>query len=161
MSNIIQNFIKIRDELRQASLKPTIIAVSKTFPLEHIKPLIDHGHRVFGENKVQEAKKKWADIKIQTKDLELHLIGGLQSNKAREAVELFDYIHSVDSIKLANELSKAEIKFGVKRKYFIQVNVGQEEQKSGVAQNDLTSLLDFCLNEKKIRDCRTDVYSSF
>ena len=150
MSNIIQNFIKIRDELSQASLKPTIIAVSKTFPLEHIKPLIDHGHRVFGENKVQEAKKKWADIKIQTKDLELHLIGGLQSNKAREAVELFDYIHSVDSIKLANELSKAEIKFGVKRKYFIQVNVGHEEQKSGVAQNDLSSLLDFCLNEKKL-----------
>ena len=150
MSNIIQNFIKIRDELSQASLKPTIIAVSKTFPLEHIKPLIDHGHRIFGENKVQEAKKKWADIKIQTKDLELHLIGGLQSNKAREAVELFDYIHSVDSIKLANELSKAEIKFGVKRKYFIQVNVGQEEQKSGVAQNDLASLLDFCLNEKKL-----------
>ena len=95
-------------------------------------------------------KKKWSDIKIQTKDLELHLIGGLQSNKAREAVELFDYIHSVDSIKLANELSKAEIKFGVKRKYFIQVNVGQEEQKSGVAQNDLSSLLDFCLNEKKL-----------
>ena len=150
MSNIIQNFIKIRDELSQASLKPTIIAVSKTFPLEHIKPLIDHGHRIFGENKVQEAKKKWADIKIQIKDLELHLIGGLQSNKAREAVELFDYIHSVDSIKLANELSKAEIKFGVKRKYFIQVNVGQEEQKSGVAQNDLASLLDFCLNEKKL-----------
>ena len=150
MSNIIQNFLKIRDELHHCNLHPTIIAVSKTFPLEHIRPLIDHGHKVFGENKVQEAKIKWSNIKKDIKDLELHLIGGLQSNKAKEAVELFDYIHSVDSVKLANELSKAEEKLQIKRKYFIQVNIGKEDQKSGVATEELSDLLKFCVNEKKL-----------
>jgi pyridoxal phosphate enzyme (YggS family) len=127
-----------------------VIAVSKTFPLCHIKPLIDHGHRVFGENKVQEAKQKWSEMKDSYKDLELHLIGGLQSNKSKEAVQLFDYIHSVDSIKLASELSKAEAKLGVKRKYFIQVNVGMEEQKSGVTKKEIGNLLKCCVSEKNL-----------
>ena len=150
MSNIVQNFLNIRDELTNTNLNPTVIAVSKTFPLGHIKPLIDHGHRVFGENKVQEAKQKWSELKDSLKDLELHLIGGLQSNKSKEAVQLFDYIHSVDSIKLASELSKAEAKLGVKRKYFIQVNVGMEEQKSGVSKKEVENLLKCCVNEKNL-----------
>lgn len=150
MNNIIQNFINISGELTKANLHPSIIAVSKTFSMQHIKPLIDYGHKVFGENKVQEAKQKWATLKEVEKDLELHLIGGLQSNKAKEAVKLFDYIHSVDSTKLANELSKAEEKLGLKRKYFIQVNFGKESQKSGVSQEETGNLLKFCLNEKKL-----------
>ena len=150
MNNIVQNFLNIRDELTNANLNPTVIAVSKTFPLGHIKPLIDHGHRVFGENKVQEAKQKWSGLKDSLKDLELHLIGGLQSNKSKEAVQLFDYIHSVDSIKLASELSKAEARLGVKRKYFIQVNVGMEEQKSGVSKKEVENLLKYCVNEKNL-----------
>ena len=150
MNNIVQNFLNIRDELTNANLNPTVIAVSKTFPLGHIKPLIEHGHRVFGENKVQEAKQKWSELKDSLKDLELHLIGGLQSNKSKEAVQLFDYIHSVDSIKLASELSKAEAKLGVKRKYFIQVNVGMEEQKSGVSKKEVENLLKCCVNEKNL-----------
>ena len=150
MNNIVQNFLNIRDELTNTNLNPTVIAVSKTFPLGHIKPLIDHGHRVFGENKVQEAKQKWSGLKDSYKDLELHLIGGLQSNKSKEAVQLFDYIHSVDSIKLASELSKAEAKLSVKRKYFIQVNVGMEEQKSGVSKKEVENLLKCCVNEKNL-----------
>ena len=150
MNNIVQNFLNIRGELTNANLNPTVIAVSKTFPLGHIKPLIEHGHRVFGENKVQEAKQKWSELKDSLKDLELHLIGGLQSNKSKEAVQLFDYIHSVDSIKLASELSKAEAKLGVKRKYFIQVNVGMEEQKSGVSKKEVENLLKCCVNEKNL-----------
>lgn len=150
MNNIVQNFLNIRDELTKAELKPSVIAVSKTFPLNHIKPLIDHGHRVFGENKVQEAKQKWSELKGSLKDLELHLIGGLQSNKSKEAVQLFNYIHSLDSIKLASELSKAEAKLGVKRKYFIQVNVGMEEQKSGVSEEEARNLLKYCVNEKNL-----------
>ena len=150
MNNIVQNFLNIRDELTNTNLNPTVIAVSKTFPLGHIKPLIDHGHRVFGENKVQEAKQKWSELKDSLKDLELHLIGGLQSNKSKEAVQLFDYIHSVDSIKLASELSKAEAKLSVKRKYFIQVNVGMEEQKSGVSKKEVENLLKYCVNEKNL-----------
>ena len=150
MNNIVQNFLNIRDELTNTNLNPTVIAVSKTFPLGHIKPLIEHGHRVFGENKVQEAKQKWSGLKDSLKDLELHLIGGLQSNKSKEAVQLFDYIHSVDSIKLASELSKAEAKLGVKRKYFIQVNVGMEEQKSGVSKKEVENLLKCCVNEKNL-----------
>jgi pyridoxal phosphate enzyme (YggS family) len=150
MNNIVQNFLNIRDELTNTNLNPTVIAVSKTFPLGHIKPLIDHGHRVFGENKVQEAKQKWLELKDSLKDLELHLIGGLQSNKSKEAVQLFDYIHSVDSIKLASELSKAEAKLSVKRKYFIQVNVGMEEQKSGVSKKEVENLLKCCVNEKNL-----------
>ena len=150
MNNIVQNFLNIRDELTNTNLNPTVIAVSKTFLLGHIKPLIDHGHRVFGENKVQEAKQKWSGLKDSLKDLELHLIGGLQSNKSKEAVQLFDYIHSVDSIKLASELSKAEAKLSVKRKYFIQVNVGMEEQKSGVSKKEVENLLKYCVNEKNL-----------
>ena len=148
MSNIIQNFIKISDDLSFISPAPTIIAVSKTFPLSHIQPLIQHGHRVFGENKVQEAKQKWSEIKNTIKDLELHLIGGLQSNNAKEAVKLFDYINSVDSLKLVKELAKAEETLLLKRKYFIQVNIGNEKQKNGVSEENLSSLIESCNSYK-------------
>ena len=144
MNNIIQNFINIRDELNGISPTPKIIAVSKTFPLSHIQPLIDYGHQVFGENKVQEAKQKWTEVKKKIKNIELHLIGGLQSNKAKDAVTLFEYIHSVDSLKLIKELAKAEDKLAIKRKYFIQVNVGEEKQKSGVLEKNLPNLFEEC-----------------
>ena len=148
MNNIIQNFINIRDELNGISPTPKIIAVSKTFPLSHIQPLIDYGHKVFGENKVQEAKQKWTEVKKKIKNIELHLIGGLQSNKAKDAVTLFEYIHSVDSLKLIKELAKAEDKLAIKRKYFIQVNIGEEKQKSGVLEKNLLTIFEECGHHK-------------
>ena len=108
MSTIVERFKKIKSNI--LSLKPTIpvniIAVSKTFPLSHIQPLIDYGHNHFGENKVQEATSKWVDINKEEKKIKLHMIGKLQSNKAKEAVKIFDYIHSLDSQKLADILAK-------------------------------------------------------
>ena len=108
--NIITSFEKIKQEIKKQSLQNQIeiIAVNKTFAIEHIMPLIKHGHKHFGENKVQEAEKKWTELKKSNSDLKLHMIGRLQSNKAKKAVELFDYIHSLDNEKLANELSKRQ-----------------------------------------------------
>ena len=121
MTDIIQNFAKVSQELQFIKTKPSIIAVSKTFSLDHIRPLVDYGHRIFGENKVQEAKNKWGELKSKITNLELHLIGSLQSNKAKEAVSLFDFIHSVSSEKLAHELSKSELKLNLKRKWVLKV----------------------------------------
>ena len=135
--NIITNFEKIKQEIKNHSVQNNteIIAVSKTFSIEHIKPLVNHGHRHFGENKVQEAEKKWKELKKNTNNLKLHMIGRLQSNKAKKAVELFDYIHSLDSEKLANELSKRQNEKGKNLGYFIQLNLGSEEQKGGKFSN--------------------------
>ena len=144
MTDIIQNFAKVSQELQFIKTKPSIIAVSKTFSLDHIRPLVDYGHRIFGENKVQEAKNKWGELKSKITNLELHLIGSLQSNKAKEAVSLFDFIHSVSSEKLAHELSKSELKLNLKRKYFIQVNIGNEKQKSGISIEEVSDLVNFC-----------------
>jgi len=108
MVDIIQNFSDVSHELDKTNAKPIIIAVSKTHSMEHIQPLLDYGHRVFGENKVQEAKQKWEKALSVVENLELHLIGKLQSNKAKDAVKIFHYIHSLDSTKLAEELSKYE-----------------------------------------------------
>ena len=128
--DIINNFNKIKQQIKNGTSENVeIIAVSKTFSKDHIAPLIDYGHKHFGENKVQEAEKKWTDIKKLTKDLKLHMIGRLQSNKAKKAVELFDYIHSLDNIKLAKELSKRESEKNKKLNYFIQINLGSEDQK--------------------------------
>ena len=124
-----------------------IIAVSKTFPLEHIKPLIDYGHIHFGENKVQEANAKWSLIKTENKNLKLHMIGKLQSNKAKDAVKLFDYIHSLDSQKLADALAKHQISLKKKLNYFIQVNIGNEIQKSGIPVGELDPFYNYCKNE--------------
>ena len=132
-------------------LQPTrpvkIIAVSKTFPLSHIKPLIDYGHDHFGENKVQECFSKWTEIKKVNHKLKLHMIGKLQSNKAKNAVEIFDYIHSLDNQKLADALKKNQKKINKNLKYFIQVNIGNEMQKSGIPVNELDSFYNYCTKE--------------
>ena len=152
MSNIVESFNKIKSNIE--NLKPAkqvnIVAVSKTFSLEHIKPLIDYGHNHFGENKVQEAKSKWQELKKKNQNLNLHMIGKLQSNKAKNAIELFDYIHSLDSQKLADILSKTQKNTNKFLKYFIQVNLANETQKSGISVNELDGFLDYCTREKNL-----------
>ena len=149
---IIQRFEKIKSniEILKPSRKIKIVAISKTFDLNHIKPLIDYGHNHFGENKVQEAVTKWTDLKKNMKDLNLHMVGKLQSNKAKNAVEIFDYIHSLDNQKLADVLSKSQKNSNRYLKYFIQVNIGNELQKSGIHINDLESFYNYCTREKKL-----------
>ena len=124
--------------------KTKIIAVSKTFPSEKIMPLIEYGHLDFGENKVQEAIDKWSDIKLNFPKIKLHLIGKLQTNKVKFAVKIFDYIHSVDSEKLAKKIADEEIKINKKIKIFIQVNIGNEQQKSGINKSQLQDFYLFC-----------------
>ena len=123
-----------------------IIAVSKTFKMDKILPLIEHGHFDYGENKVQEAVEKWTDVKEKNPNIKLHLIGKLQTNKVKFAVKLFDYIHSVDSLKLAKKISDESLKLNKKIKIFVQVNIGQEVQKSGIDKDDLDNLISFCKN---------------
>ena len=123
---------------------PKIIAVSKTHPIENILPLIDHGHLHYGENKVQEALDKWTDIKNQNKNIKLHLIGRLQSNKVKFALKIFDYIHSLDSEKLATKIADEQTNQGKKPKIFIQVNIGNEDQKSGINKERLGDFYKFC-----------------
>ena len=122
---------------------PKIIAVSKTFKIDKILPLIEYGHTDFGENKVQEAIEKWTEIKKINSDLKLHLVGKLQTNKVKFALKLFDYIHSLDSEKLAKKISEEQIKQNLKPKIFIQINIGNEQQKSGILKNDLIEFYDF------------------
>ena len=150
MHKIVQNLIDIEDQLK-SNLKdinilnlPKIIAVSKTFTLDTIYPLIDHGHLDFGENKVQEAIDKWSDIKIKKPNIKLHMVGKLQSNKVKLAVKLFDYIHSVDNEKLAKKILEEQNKINKKIKIFLQVNIGDESQKSGVNKSDLSQLVNYC-----------------
>ena len=147
--SILTNFEKIKQEIRNNSPQNEveIIAVSKTFSIEHIMPLVEHGHKHFGENKVQEAEKKWKELKKLKKDLSLHMIGRLQSNKAKKAVELFDFVHSLDSEKLAKELSKRQKEINRNLDYFIQVNLGSEEQKGGVEISELKNFYDYCVKE--------------
>ena len=149
MSTIIDRLEKIK--LKISSLKPNkpvnIIAVSKTFTLDYIKPLIDHGHTHFGENKVQEALSKWSQQKKENNNIKLHMIGKLQNNKTKDAVKLFDYIHSVDNQKLADNLSKHQKNLNKNLKYFIQVNIGNEIQKSGIPVNELDGFYSYCINE--------------
>ena len=147
--NIITNFEQIRQEIKNnlPQNEVNIIAVSKTFSIEHILPLIEYGHKHFGENKVQEAEKKWKELKKSVNNLNLHMIGRLQSNKAKKAVEIFDYIHSLDSEKLANELSKRQKEKDKSLGYFIQINLGSEDQKGGVEINDLKNFNEYCVKE--------------
>ena len=149
MSTIIENFNKIKFNI--LSVKPAqnvnIIAVSKTFPLEYIDPLIRHGHQHFGENKVQEAVAKWSTLKKHNNNIKLHMIGKLQSNKAKDAVKLFDYIHSLDNKKLADALAKHQISLKKNLNYFIQVNIGNEIQKSGITIGELDPFYNYCKNE--------------
>ena len=153
MSIIIQRFNKIQSNI--ASIKPVklvnIIAVSKTFPLEHIQPLVDHGHTHFGENKVQEASAKWSELKKDNQNLKLHMIGKLQSNKAKDAVKIFDYIHSLDSQKLADALAKHQKSLNKTINYFIQVNIGNEIQKSGIPVSELDPFYNYCTQEINLK----------
>ena len=149
VNTIIERYNKIKLNIASSNSaqKVNIIAVSKTFPLDHIDPLINHGHQHFGENKVQEAISKWAQIKKENKNLKLHMIGKLQSNKAKDAVKLFDYIHSLDSKKLADTLAKHQMSLKKNLNYFIQVNIGNEIQKSGIPVGELDQFYNYCKNE--------------
>tara|TARA_B110001452_G_C15223060_1_gene423955 strand:+ start:1429 stop:2079 length:651 start_codon:yes stop_codon:yes gene_type:complete len=153
MNIIVERFNKIKSNIDLLKpIKPVnIIAVSKTFSLAHIQPLIEYGHNHFGENKVQEAASKWLEIKKNQKNINLHMIGKLQSNKAKNAVEIFDYVHSLDNQKLADVLAKNEINLNKNLKYFIQVNIGNELQKSGIPINELDGFYNYCTNEIKLK----------
>ena len=144
--NNIQTSIKSNQEKTNNKNNIKIIAVSKTFEISHINPLIDYGHTDFGENKVQEAIEKWTIIKTKNKKLSLHLVGKLQSNKTKLALKIFDYIHSLDSEKLANKISEEQKKIGKKPKLFIQVNIGNEDQKSGIEPDKLNSFYKYCID---------------
>ena len=152
MNIIIERFNKIKSNISKInnSSDMKIIAISKTFPLEHIMPLIELGHNHFGENKVQEAETKWNKIKKEKNSLRLHMVGKLQSNKAKKAVEVFDYIHSLDSQKLADILSKSQVEMNKSINYFIQVNIGHESQKAGIQYNEVDQFYTYCIKEKKM-----------
>jgi pyridoxal phosphate enzyme (YggS family) len=148
----VKNLINIQELINSNLINstpnklPKIIAVSKTFGMDKIIPLIEHGHKDFGENKVQEALNKWSDIKLKNQNIKLHLIGGLQTNKVKFAIKLFDYIHSVDSEKLARKIFDEQKKQNKKVKIFLQVNIGNETQKFGVDKTYLGDLYSFCKN---------------
>jgi len=151
MHETIQNIINIQNSIKskisnlnQNITIPKIVAVSKTFELDQILPLIDHGHIDYGENKVQEAINKWTDIKSKRKFIKLHLIGKLQTNKVKFALKLFDFIHSLDSEKLAKKISDEQIKQNIKPKLFIQINIGNEQQKSGIDRDNLKEFYNYC-----------------
>ena len=150
MHKTISNLISIVNELKSGSeqdLTAKIIAVTKTFPIGETKPLINHGHLHFGENKVQEALEKWTELKNEVKDIKLHMIGKLQTNKVKFVIPLFDYIHSLDNLRLAQKISTEQKKLNKKLKIFIQVNIGNEDQKSGIKQNEVISFYEKCVND--------------
>lgn len=151
MHDTLKNLLKINENVKtnilsnkNLSVSPKIIAVSKTFKIDHIRPLIDYGHLDYGENKVQEAYEKWNNIKIENKNIKLHLIGRLQTNKVKIAVKLFDYIHSLDSKKLADKISEQQKEHDLNVKLFIQVNIGEELQKSGIHEYELIDFYKYC-----------------
>ena len=153
MHNSVDSLIAIKEELQLKILDnnkktkiPEIIAVSKTFKMSDILPLINYGHLHFGENKVQEALEKWIDIKTDFEHLKLHMLGKLQTNKVKYAVSLFDYIHSLDNLKLAKKISEEQSKQNKSLKLFIQVNIGNEEQKSGINKEDIFDFYSQCQN---------------
>ena len=151
ISNLIEINKKIKDKIEELSISeyyPKVIAVSKTFTEEDIMPLIEYGHCEFGENKVQEAQKKWPKLKEKNKNIKLHMLGKLQTNKVKTALETFDYLHSLDSLKLANKISKEIHKNSKTIKIFIQINLGGEEQKSGIEPSDLEEFYKHCLKLK-------------
>jgi pyridoxal phosphate enzyme (YggS family) len=150
MHSTVKNLLDIQDtikvKLNEININnyPKIIAVSKTFKIDQISPLIDHGHKDFGENKVQEAVEKWTELKKINPEIKLHMIGKLQTNKVKFAVKLFDYIHSVDSAKLAKKISEEQNKINKNIKIFLQVNIGNENQKSGINKSELKQLVSYC-----------------
>ena len=140
----IENNIKFYLEKLKINKNPKIVAVSKTFKIDKILPLVDYGHTDFGENKVQEALEKWTEIKKINSKIKLHMIGKLQTNKVKFAVQIFDYIHSVDNEKLAKKIKDEQIKINKNIKVFLQVNIGEENQKSGINKKDVVKLASFC-----------------
>jgi pyridoxal phosphate enzyme (YggS family) len=146
VKNLLEIENNIKDYLREKKINipPKIIAVSKTFKIDKILPLIDHRHLDFGENKVQEAFEKWSSVKAKNSKIKLHMIGKLQKNKVKFAVKIFDYIHSVDSEKLAKKISDEQNKIDKKIKIFLQVNIGDENQKSGINKNEVSNLVNYC-----------------
>ena len=148
--NILSNYQKIFNDINLTKKKVTIIAVSKTFDINQIMPLIHFGHKDYGENKVQETLDKWKPNLLIENKIKLHMLGKLQSNKVNEAVKIFSYIHSLDSEKLALKLSYAEKAINKNLSYFIQVNIASESQKSGFALNQVDDFIDFCLNDLKL-----------
>ena len=149
MHKSINNLNLIKEDLKSKInnyQNVKIIAVSKTFPMEAIMPLIEYGHLEYGENKVQEAITKWTEVKLAKPNIKLHLIGKLQTNKVKFALKLFDYIHSVDTKKLAKKIADEELKQNKKIKIFLQVNIGNEKQKSGINKDNLNDLYSYCKN---------------
>ena len=150
MHNTVKNLLDINNNIKvylnklNINNNPKIVAVSKTFKIDKILPLIEHGHIDFGENKVQEAVEKWTEIKKKDSKVRLHMIGKLQTNKVKFAVQIFDYIHSVDSKKLAKKIADEQNKINKKIKIFLQVNIGDENQKSGINRNEVSQLVDYC-----------------
>jgi len=147
---VIQNFLRIKNQISILNPKTKLIAVSKGQSIDKIKLLIDSGHLDFGENKVQEATLKWSDIVTSNKNINLHLVGGLQSNKAKDAFKIFNYIHSLDSEKLARIFSDLEKNNSKKIKYFIQVNIGNEIQKNGLNISLVSDFVQYCQNDLKL-----------
>jgi len=149
MENVLKNFNLIRQEIiDNKSVK--LVAVSKTFPINHILPVINEGHTDFGENKVQEAVEKWTSIKQDFPKIKLHLLGKLQTNKVKFVLPLFDYIHSLDSLKLASKISEQQLKKNFKPKIFIQVNIGDEIQKGGIDIDNLDTFYKKCVKDLKL-----------
>ena len=153
MHKTIENLNYIENQINSKILKlnlsnynPKIIAISKTFKINHILPLVEHGHRDFGENKVQEALEKWTEIKNKNKNIKLHMVGKLQTNKVKFVLPLFDFIHSLDSLKLAKKISEEQKNYENKPKIFIQINIGNEPQKSGIDKNKLAEFYNECIN---------------
>ena len=143
----IKEKVKVKFETNKNILKlPEIIAVSKTFKMDHIQHVLEQGHIHFGENKVQEAAEKWTLVKDKNREIKLHLIGKLQTNKVKLAVKLFDFIHSLDSEKLANKISKIQNELNIKTKLFIQVNIGNEDQKSGISVHEIINFYNYCIS---------------
>jgi hypothetical protein len=152
MHKTVQNLLNIKTQIKtkinelKYNYSPKIIAISKTFSMSHIMPLIENDHINFGENKVQEAIEKWSEIKKNKKNIKLHMVGKLQTNKVKSALEIFDYIHSLDNIKLATKISNEQKKFIIKPKIFIQINIGNEAQKSGVNKSNILDFYNVCKN---------------
>ena len=147
MHDSVKNLISIKEKISEKNNKAKVIAVSKTFSLDKIQPLIDYGHLDFGENKVQEAMQKWSEFKTKNNNINLHLVGKLQTNKVKFALPLFDYIHSLDNLKLASKIHNEQLKKNFKPKIFIQINIGSENQKGGVPNEELKDFYAECKNK--------------
>ena len=149
MHNTVKNLLDIQEKIKsKTSTPPIIIAVSKNFDQKEILPLLDYGHLHFGENKVQECKKKWHELKVKYENVKLHMVGKLQTNKVRDCIKYFDFIHSLDNKKLAKKIFDEQKKQNKKIKVFIQINIGDENQKSGVKLSELKELISYCISLK-------------